>query len=141
MYFKPLTFIFLVLLFANVGSATLYQAGPFNPVRADPTTWTCYDASIDFARENPDWGVVTVSNNPVFRGVSHIVNYQFRDEELYLYDATQNLQMGFCDKESARVDNIQFEHAYYHIWQDNETPLRNYRVLKDNLEECGVKVV
>src|SRR6056297_1428782 len=64
---KISSFLFLVLLMSGVASGTSYQVGSFDPVRPDPATWTCYDHSINFARENPEWGVVSMSSNPMFR--------------------------------------------------------------------------
>lgn len=135
MFKRLIIFIVIVLMVMNIAGAVPYQEGSFDPVRHDVDSWTCVDHAINYARENPEWGVVTVSSNPNFKGRSHMVNYHIVDGELHIYDATQNLRMDFCDTESAREGNIQFNYAYYHIWDLNETPKRNYRVLKDNIGE------
>jgi len=88
--------------------------------------WTCYDWSVNFARENPEWGIVTVSDNMWFNsnaGFSHMVNYQIIDNEtLLIHDGLY--------KNDYILAGWQLQ-GYYHFWV-NETPVRNYIVMQDN---------
>jgi hypothetical protein len=117
-------------------SAIPYQSGSFDPVRPDEDTWSCYDYSINYARENPEWGVVTLSNNPCFYGQSHYVNWKVENDMLYLYDSQYNVKCGFeIDKLCMMECNEWFKPCYYKFWSVDETPHRNYRILQDNSME------
>jgi len=88
--------------------------------------WTCYDYSVDFGKNNPDWDCVTISNHRFFYGVSHMVNYQMHDNTtMIVYD-------GLLDN-MYWINNWQWDYDYYHFWLDN-TPWRNYQYLLDNRE-------
>jgi hypothetical protein len=93
---------------------------------------TCYDFSIEYSKNNPDWGVVTLSNNCLFRGVSHDVNYKLNktDGSLDIHDGLYSLDYTIYD-----WHNVYF----YHFWVD-QTPIRTYNFLRDNkdvvLNEC-----
>lgn len=96
----------------------------FDIVREDKNTWVCVDHSVDFARNNPDWGIVTISGNPNFRGASHMVNYQIVDNEtIRIHDGMQNAEY--------EIHNWQLDGMYYHFWI-NEQIKRNYWILRDN---------
>ena len=86
--------------------------------------WTCYDYSVDFEKNNPVWGTVTISKNARFQGKSHMVNYYFYDNTtMIVYD-------GLIDNISW-INNWQWDYNYYHFWLNN-TPVRNYKYLLDN---------
>lgn len=88
--------------------------------------WTCYDYSVDFEKNNPDWDCATISNHRFFYGVSHMVNYQmYSDTQMIVYD-------GLLDN-MYYINNWQWDIDYYHFWLDS-TPWRNYRYLLDNRE-------
>lgn len=88
--------------------------------------WTCYDYSVDFEKNNPDWDCVTISNHRFFYGVSHMVNYQFyTNTQMIVYD-------GLLDN-MYHINNWKWDYDYYHFWFDC-TPWRNYRYLLDNRE-------
>lgn len=131
-------YVFLVLfciatLHSGVANAAPYQYGSFDPVREDVEAWVCYDYSIDYARNNPEWGVVTVSNNPHFYGLSHMVNYKIADDEIYFYDSQHNIKCSFdIENDYLTESNYWFHPAYYHFWSTDETPMRNYRRLQEN---------
>jgi hypothetical protein len=86
-------------------------------------TMTCYDYSVEYAKNHPGWGCVTMSTNSLFKGSSHIVNYQLlKDNGLHIHDETNG------------SDYIIYgwEHSgYWHFWI-NEKPVRSYRFLQDN---------
>lgn len=134
---KIILFICLFLLMSGIASGTPYQSGSFDPVRQDVDAWTCYDTAINYAREHPEWGVCMVSGNPVFRGVSHYVNWRIVDGELIILDMSNSpaiISYRFQDNTYARI-GYDYRYTYYHIWDLDETPLRNYRVLRDNLRD------
>lgn len=89
--------------------------------------WTCYDYSVDFAKNNPDFEVVTVSRSPEFEGISHMTNYQFYDDEtMIVYD-------GLLDK-LYFIHDLQWDvedYDYYYFWID-ETPTRECVDMVDN---------
>lgn len=86
--------------------------------------WTCYDYSVDFEKNNPEWDCVTISNYKFFYISSHMVNYQMYDNTtMIVYD-------GLLDN-LYYINNWQWDYNYYHFWLDS-TPWRNYRFLLDN---------
>ena len=86
--------------------------------------WTCVDYSLDFAKQNPNWGIVTISNNQLFYDVSHMVNYQFTENNtLMIHDGLYQYDYELCDWQGTQ---------FYHFWIPGETPCRYYRVLQDN---------
>lgn len=136
MSFKPLIFIFLIL-FSNVASGAMYQSGSFDPVRENRDSWTCVDVAINYSRANEDWGVVTVAGNPKFTGVSHMLNWQVIDGVLVLKDCSQpGISLSWdIPQDTDTRHGYEYDYTYFHFWQRDETPLRNYRLLKDNLDE------
>jgi hypothetical protein len=113
-----ITFVIAIALTQTVGAVSII------PVPQEK--WTCYDWSVDFARENPEWGIVTISDNQWFNsniGVSHMVNYQkVNNETLLIHDGLYGTDY--------IVAGWQLQ-GYYHFWI-NETPVRNYVVMQDN---------
>ncbi len=101
-------------------------ASAFDIVREDRDSWVCVDYAVDYARNNPGWGVVSISNHPYFTGVSHMVNYRIIDNEtMLIHDEMYNAEF--------EVHNWQFSGEYYHFWID-EPIKRNYKRLLDNRE-------
>lgn len=89
------------------------------------TEWTCYDYSVDFAKENTSWGIVTMSDNQWFNsncGISHMVNYQVINEtSLMIHD-------GLYDVDYILKDWT--KKGFFHFWEGR--PVRNYLVMQDN---------
>jgi hypothetical protein len=110
-----------------IAIATLILISPVQAVQILPKSqedWNCVDYSLDFAKQNPDWGIVTLSNNQYFKGVSHMVNYQFTEEnDLKIHDGLYQMNYTLYEWQGAQ---------FYHFWLPNETPCRNYRTLQDN---------
>ena len=104
----------------------LLLISPVNAVSVKPVaeeSYTCYDYSVAYAREHPDWGIVTMSDNQYFRGVSHMVNYQLTES------GSLNIHDGLY-----KTDYTCYEwqgYKFYHFWTEG-TPIRNYKVLQDN---------
>lgn len=96
--------------------------------------WTCYDYSVDFAKNNPNWDMVTISKDVNFQrhvygnGVhqgSHLLCYHFYDNTtMIVYD-------GLLDN-MYYINNWQWDMDYYHFWLDDQQPVRNYGYLVDN---------
>ena len=88
--------------------------------------WTCFDYSVDFSAKNPDWGIVTMSDHPAFRGVSHMDNYKLDKKNpkiMYVHDGLY--------KNDYQIANWCVSDKYYHFWI-NDKPARNYLVMRDN---------
>jgi hypothetical protein len=128
---KVKLFVVAVLLLFSVGSA--FGAPPHDYIdsleqkinRSERVErWTCYDYSVDFEKNNPDWDCVTISNHKFFYGVSHMVNYRMYD------NTTMIVYNGLLDN-MYHINNWQWDNDYYHFWLDS-TPWRNYRYLLDN---------
>lgn len=111
--------IVILLTTLSVSLAYAAQIPPSN----SKETMTCYDHSIEYAKKHPGWGCVTISTNPLFKGISHMVNYQLLGNGgLHIHDET-------CSS-----DYITYEwyySGYWHFWI-NENPVRNYMFLRDN---------
>jgi len=126
--------LMVLILVAGMSNAVPYQAGSFDPVRPNQAGWVCYDYAIDYARDNPEWGVVTISNNRYFYGVSHMVNYNISNGDLILLDIHAKT-IEVMPLEYVHEGMLGFNPAFYHVWDANCTPLRNYRLLMDNSGE------
>ncbi|MFA6887827.1 MAG: hypothetical protein WCQ65_12765 [Fermentimonas sp.] len=96
----------------------------FDPVRPNKEAWTCYDYSINYSECNPEWGVVTMSNHPHFHGYSHVVNYQYvNNNTLRIHDGLYNLDYNYTGWQY---------NGYYHFWPDGSIPKRTFIRLLDN---------
>lgn len=116
-----------------VNASMYYQTGSFDPVRPNEEDWVCYDYSINYARENPEWGIVTMSGNSAFRGISHMVNYKIVDSVMYIHDEMNGYNCYFRFDERT-TDNPYYNQTYYKFYGVNETPERVYKVMVDNSE-------
>lgn len=121
---KKVGILLIFLLFGNI-------VAPCNAVSVIPKPvekWTCYDYSVNYSEQNPDWGVVTLSPNQWFRGqenVNHIVNYRFVDENIVeIHDGFWGIDYEL---------NLTERENYYHFWTEG-TPTRRWMVLQDNTE-------
>lgn len=138
MYLRVYVFLalFVVLtLGVEVGLAQPYQSGNFDSVRPNVDSWVCYDYAINYARENPEWGVVAISNNPCFYGIAHMVNYKIENNTLQMYDSQYNVRFHTeldTNLNCMKIGNAWFAPSYYKFWSVDETPLRNYKRLQDN---------
>ena len=121
---KKVGFLLIFLLLGNI-------VAPCSAVSVIPKPvekWTCYDHAVNFNKENPDWGIVTLSTNQWFRGQCHIVNYRFVDNETLLIHDCGN-------GDEYPIVNWQLnDHEFYHFWTEG-TPTRHWTVLQDNREK------
>jgi hypothetical protein len=93
-------------------------------IEAPVSSWTCYDFSTHYAADNSDWGIVTMSENQLFRGVSHMVNCKnVTADSIEIHDGLYGLDYTLYGWQ---------EQGFYHFWQKDETPLRYYHVMQDN---------
>lgn len=127
-------------MLSGLSSAIPYQAGSFDPVRPNQADWVCYDYAIDNARDNPDWGVITVSENPNFHGTSHMLNYRINGSVMEFYDPYWSELVGTEIEYSVEIDNMRFgnpffEPCYYHDWDVNRTPWRYYKNNVENIQD------
>lgn len=114
-----LKYFLLIFLLVMPASAS------FNPVRSNKEAWTCYDYSLNFSENNPDWGIVCISNNRYFKGFSHMVNYKLLDNgSLLIHDGLYKSDYDFTGWECV---------GHYHFFI-NEPPRRYYKWLFDNRE-------
>jgi hypothetical protein len=114
---RKIIIMFILILFISPAQAVQVIPKPRE-------AFTCVDYSLEFAQKNPDWGIVTLSNNQLFRGVTHMVNYQFTKEGyLKIHDGMYQADYILCGWQGTQ---------FYHFWLESETPCRNYRVLQDN---------
>lgn len=112
----------------KISMLILLLISPAQAVQVIPKTqddFTCFDYSIAYAKENPDWGIVTISDNQWFGVFSHMVNYQFTENNtLMIHDGLYQYDY--------EIYNWQDAPLFYHFWLENEIPCRNYKVLQDN---------
>lgn len=93
-------------------------------IEAPETAWTCYDFSTHFAKENPGWGIVTMSENQWFRGVSHMVNCKnVTADSMEIHDGLYGVDYTLYDWQ---------DQGFYHFWGKDSKPIRNYIVMQDN---------
>jgi hypothetical protein len=117
-------FCYVFLLLICVCSIGVASAEPLNPIRPSVDSWTCYDHSLNYANENPDWEILTLSTSRFFYGSCHNVNYKIDGDKLIITDVSNH-----CNY---TINNFQYnDRQYYHFWID-EYPIRNWRFLRDN---------
>jgi len=105
----------------------MLAAASFNPIRENKEAWTCYDHALNFSENNPDWGVVCMSQNRYFKGVSHFVNYQILNEnDILIHDDLNNGEY--------TIYNFKMI-GFFHFYIDDERPRRIYRWMSDNTEK------
>jgi len=122
---KVILSLLIFLLFVGTASAQLYQSGSFDPVRDNEEYWTCYDYAINYARENPEWGVVVESENRLFRGEAHMLNYKILNPE-HMYDATTETTVYYNNLKN-------HNNKFFKFYTDpDKTPLRQYSFMTDN---------
>jgi hypothetical protein len=112
------------LLTAGVSDATDPKV-----IEKKQASWTCFDYSMAFAEENPEWGIVTISQNMYFFGASHMVNYKLDKNNsriMYVHDGLYKADYEFGGWQ---------DDGFYHFWTENEKPVRSYRFLRDNRGE------
>jgi len=121
--------IFFVLCALLIFAFSVDSAGAVSVVSKPTYKWTCYDYSIDFSKNNPEWGVVTVSPNQLFKGqesVNHIVNYKLvSNSTVRIHDGLYGIEYDL---------NLTEREKYYHFWTEG-TPSRRWVFLQDNTEE------
>jgi hypothetical protein len=117
----------------QVNTSGWYMSGTFDPVRPNEDSWVCYDYSIDYSRKNPEWGIVTMSGNRCFKGISHMVNYKMVNDSMFIHDEMYGYDCHFRF-DNRTIDNPYYKYTFYHFYDINETPLRNYRYMLDNSE-------
>lgn len=111
-----LLFIFLLII---------PTSGAFNPMRSNKEAWTCYDHALNFSNHNPDWGLVGMSDNKLFRGETHLVNYKLLDNNtILIHDEVYGSEYDLTGWQNS---------GFYHFFI-NETPRRYYKWLIDNRE-------
>jgi hypothetical protein len=130
----------IIVIIANVAGAIPYQTGSFDPVRPNQADWVCYDYAIDYAQNNIEWGVITVSEYPNFIHISHMLNYRINGSEIEFYDPYWSELLGSEIEYSVEIDDMRmgnkyFQPAYYHVWDVNQTPWRTYRNNVENIQE------
>lgn len=87
--------------------------------------YTCYDYSVQYAKNDSSWGIVTIGNNQLFKGVSHMVNYKHAGKNLLIHDGLYKLDYVIHDYKNTK--------QYFHFWERNQTPCRVYRFLQPNV--------
>lgn len=107
------------------------SAGQYDYVIPPENLWSCFDYSMDFSRNNPDWGIVLISTHPQFRGMgnSHFVNYQIVGDSLLVRENDSDWEY-LIDK--WQYDTCTFE--YYHFYVNGEIPTRYFKYKLPNAE-------
>jgi hypothetical protein len=115
----------VAILAGLIMSVLVTPAGAVSIIPVTEDKWTCYDYSVNFAKENPEWGIVSMSTNMWFKGTSHMVNYKIIDggDSLLIHDGLYRTEY--------EIYNFRYA-GYYHFCFKNETPVRYYRVMRDN---------
>lgn len=121
----------LIITVALIG-LLINPCGAVSIIPRSQEYWTCVDYSMDFAKNNPDWGTVSIAQTPNFLDESksydsHMVNYKIIDNNtMEIHDGMYKLDYTSTDWKN--------DGQYYHFWL-NGKPLRNYRYLYDNRDE------
>jgi len=92
-------------------------------IRENKERWVCYDHSVNYEKLNPEWDCVTISQNQYFRGISHMVNYKLDRDNLTIHDEFNNINY--------TIPNYKTSGYYFHFWR-NDTPVRNYKIMRCN---------
>lgn len=109
--------IALIALFAQPGSAVRI-------IPKEEAYYDCYDWSIKYNKENPEWGIVTMSDNRLFKGTSHMVNYRLANNGLRIHDGLYGIDY--------TIDDYRVAKKYFRFWRADEVPVRHYKFLRAN---------
>ena len=92
--------------------------------------WTCYDYSVEFNKQNPEWGLVVLSDKMSFQGECHIVNYRINEDKiLTLHDEWNQIEYNYTGWEL--TDDI-CSPDHFHFFHSGELPRRSWRMLRPN---------
>ena len=95
----------------------------------------CLTLSLEYQSENPEWGILLISDNYWFRGLGHYVNYQFDDDkDIHIHDEMYNLNWSGRGWQYSGEYSFTTGHQYYHFFID-ETPTRRFTFMKPNAME------
>lgn len=121
--------IFILFVAVETSGAS---AGQYDYVVPPAELWGCFDYAMHYSQDNPDWGVVLISDHPQFRGMgnSHFVNYKILyNSELILYDVESGRTSRYCNWQ---YDSYTFD--YYHFYVNGEIPTRHFKYKLPNAE-------
>lgn len=115
--------IFIVFIFSCINVVSSVE---FDIVRPDNAYQDCVSLTIKYCNDNPEYMPCTISNNRLFRGLSHMVAIKIIDNEtIMVHDELNNAHY--------ESHNWFLDGQYYHFWID-EPLKRNYKYLLDNRE-------
>jgi len=129
MRYSLLFLLIAVLLVGSIGTSSAFQ---YDYVEPPEYLWSCFDYAMHYSQDNPEWGVVLLSNNPRFKlyANNHYLNYKILDTgELNLYD----VESGRLSRHWGwQYDTVTFD--YYHFYAFGETPTRQHSYKLPNAE-------
>ena len=131
-----ISFLFIIAVAGMVNASVADTSLHIEPVSKE--YWTCVDYSFDYHQKHPDYGLVSISSNQLFRGVSHVVNYKVIDSNgtLLIHDGRYDADYIY--------GNWWNDQCYYHFWRPDESFVRTYNFLRDNrdfvLSKCNISI-
>lgn len=136
-YTKPIIFLVGCLATISVtGTCEALDVGEVNILSQDENSWTCYERAINFSANNPEWGIVLISNNKYFYGKGHFMNYKYDNSTLLLYDDYYKSTTTIIGLDQEPTNNSH-SNSYYHFYI-NEKVRRVFKYMADNREQILV---
>ena len=112
----------------------------------DKNDWVCVDHAVNYARNNPGWGVVILSPSPVFRYQPHMANYKIDGNMLLIHEPQVNLTyeleivngsmtVPFYEDYPEDFSSQWARPTYFHFIPNETDVVRTYYSLQDNRDE------
>ncbi len=147
---KTTVMIALLLMIMPVGAIPDESGIDYNAYRnswdmphEDENDWVCVDYSVNYSRNNPEWGMVILSPSPNFKFQPHMANYRIVGNTLLIYEPqaglTYELEIVNGTMNVPYYEDFpdafskEWERGTYFHFIPNETDvIRAYVLLKDN---------
>jgi hypothetical protein len=147
---KTTVMIALLLMIMPVGAVSDENVIDYNTYRnswdllsEDENDWVCVDYSVNYSRNNPEWGMVILSPSPNFKFQPHMANYKIVGNTLLIHepqaDLTYDLKIVNGTMNVPYYEDFpdafskEWERGTYFHFIPNETDvIRAYVLLKDN---------
>lgn len=105
--------------------------------------WLCVDYAVNYARNNPGWGMVILSPSPAFRYQPHMVNYRIDGNMLLIHEPQVNhtyeieivngtMTVPFYENFPNDFSSQWARGTYFHFIPNETKVLRTYYSLNDN---------
>lgn len=147
---KQIVIIALILMIIPISTVSGENAVDYDAYKdkwdllyEDKNDWLCVDYAVNYARNNPGWGMVILSPSPAFRYQPHMVNYRIEGNMLLIHEAQVNhtyeieivngtMTVPFYEEFPNDFSSQWARGTYFHFIPNETKVVRTYFSLNDN---------